>query len=131
MKTRTWISLLFGVGALYDGVLGLAFLFAAEGIFRRFAVTPPNHWGYVQFPALILIIFALMFLAVARNPSGNRNLIPYGILLKAAYSGVVFFHWFTSTFPDMWKPFAVTDAVFLVLFAWAYAALGHRRTAMR
>jgi len=25
--------------------------------------------------------------------------------------------------PGMWKPFAVIDVVFLVLFAWAYARL--------
>ena len=53
---------------------------------------PPNHWGYVQFSAALLIIFGLMFLAAARRPIANRNLLPYCFLLKIAYSGVVFDH---------------------------------------
>jgi hypothetical protein len=79
--------------------------------------------GYVQFPAALLLIFALMFLAIARDPVGRRHLIPYGILLKVSYCGVVFFHWFTAGVPYMWKPFAVIDIVFLALFGWAYGSL--------
>lgn len=116
-------SLLFAVAALYDGVLGLIALFAGGALFRWFGVTPPNHPGYVQFPGALLIVFALMFAAVARDPARNRGLIPYGMLLKVSYCGVIFFHWFTSGLPDMWKPFAITDAVFLALFVWAYASL--------
>jgi hypothetical protein len=121
-KTRA-ISVLFTIAALYDGLLGLAFLFAAGPLFRWYDVTPPNHIGYVQFPAMLLIIFALMFAAVARRPVRNRNLILYGILLKASYSGVVFLHWFTAGIPDMWKPFAICDLIFMVLFVWAWGRL--------
>jgi hypothetical protein len=117
------ISVLFAVGALYDGVLGLIALFAGGQLFRWFGVTPPNHPGYVQFPGALLIVFALMFVAVARNPVKNRDLIPYGMLLKVSYCGVICFHWFTGGIPDMWKPFAIMDAVFLALFIWAYARL--------
>lgn len=114
----------FVIAALYDGILGLAFLLAGGPMFWWFKVTPPNHMGYVQFPGLLLIVFAIMFLAVARKPVANRNLIPYGILLKASYCGVVFYYWLTSGIPGMWKPFAIGDAVFLVLFVMAYQALG-------
>ena len=48
----------------------------------------------------------------------------YGIGLKVSYCGVVFWHWFTAGIPSMWKPFAVADLVFLVLFVWAYLRLG-------
>jgi hypothetical protein len=117
------IRALFYLAALYDGVLGLAFLLAAGSLYARFQVTPANHPAYVQFPAVLLVVFALMFLAVARNPVGNRNLIPYGMLLKVAYCGVVGLHWLGAGIPDMWKPFAVIDAAFLVLFVWAYRVL--------
>lgn len=123
MNSKPAITWLFIVSALYDGVLGLAFLLAGEDVFRWYNVTPPNHIGYIQFPGALLIIFGLMFLAVARNPTANRNLIPYGILLKVSYCGVVFSHWFLTGIPNMWKPFAIFDLVFIVLFAWAYAAL--------
>ena len=121
---KPMISTLFVIAALYDGLLGLAFLIAADAVFKTFNVTPPNHLGYVQFPAVLLLIFAIMFAAVARNPLRNRCLIPYGILLKFAYCGVVFVHWFTGGIPFMWKPFAVCDLVFIGLFVWAYQSLG-------
>jgi hypothetical protein len=126
MTRRTWISVLFGVAAVYDGILGLAFLFAAPAVFAWFEVTPPNHFGYVHFPAALLIVFAILFAAVASNPIRNRNLIPYGVLLKAAYCGTVVFHWIGGGIPDLWKPFAVCDLAFGILFLWAYAALAPR-----
>ena len=114
------ISVLFIIAAIYDGVLGFTFLFAGNSIFSKFQVTPPNHWGYVQFPGALLLIFSLMFLSIAVKPIKNRNLIPYGILLKIAYCGVVFFYWLTSGIPIIWKPFAIVDVAFLILFIWAY-----------
>ena len=123
MKTKASIKVLFIVAAVYDGVLGAAFLFASGALFEWFSVTPPNHPGYVQFPAALLIVFAVMYMAIAMNPVRNRNLIPYGILLKVSYCGVVLFHWLTAGIPGMWKPFCLFDLVFLVLFAWAWTVL--------
>jgi len=123
MKSQKWIAVLFYVGFLYDAILGLGFLLFPGSIFQSFDVTPPNHPGYVQFPAALLIVFGLLYLAVARNPVANRNLIPYGMLLKVSYCGVVFWYWFTTGIPGMWKPWALFDLVFLILFWWAYRAL--------
>ena len=114
---------LFYVAALYDGILGLAFLLVAGRVFTLFDVQPPNHLGYVQFPAALLLVFALMFLAIARNPRQNRNLIPFGVLLKVSYCGVVFWNWSQAGIPYMWKPFAIADLLFAVLFCVAYVAL--------
>ena len=122
MKSIRRIRALFVVGGLYDGVLGLAFLLAGPVIFDHFGVVQPNHPGYVQFSALLLLVFACMFFAVAAKPYANRNLILYGILLKLSYSGIVFYYWLTSGVPAMWKPFALVDLVFAALFAWAIAA---------
>jgi hypothetical protein len=124
MKAIRWIQGLFGVAAIYDGVLGVVFLVIPWLPFNMFQVTPPNHWAYAQFPAALLLIFALMFLAIARNPAGNRGLIPYGIGLKVAYCAIAFGYWATSGIPGMWKPFAIIDVVMAALFVWAYVALG-------
>jgi hypothetical protein len=123
MKNKGAIQALFAVAAIYDGVLGLLFLFASDWVFDSFGVARPNHMGYVQFPAALLVTFGLLYLAIARNPKENRNLIPYGMLLKVSYCSVVFWHWLKTDIPFMWKPFAVTDLVFLVLFAVVYAQL--------
>ena len=120
---KSILVMLFTIAALYDGLLGAGFLFSAEALFEGLQVTPPNHFGYVHFPAALLLVFALMYLAIARNPQGKRNLIPYGMLLKVSYCTVTGYHWFTAGLPGMWKPFIFFDLVFLGLFAWAYISL--------
>jgi hypothetical protein len=123
MKTKTQVSLFFLVAAIYDGVLGGAFLIAPKTLFEWFKVTPPNHYGYVHFPAALLIVFALMFLNIALKPISNRRLIPYGIGLKVSYCAVVFWHWFGGGIPNIWKPFAICDVAFIILFFLAYVYL--------
>lgn len=124
MGKHKGISLFYYLSAAYDGILGLAFLIFPIAIYNWYEITPPNHVGYVHFPAALLIVFAIMFINIGRQPIRNRNLIPYGILLKISYCSVVFWHWFTAGIPDMWKSFAIFDAVFGVLFAWTYIILG-------
>jgi hypothetical protein len=126
MKATQPTQALFLIAALYDGALGAIFLIAPGLVFKWANVTPPNHWAYVQFPAALLIIFGLMFAAIARNPAGNRNLIVYGLLLKVSYCGIASWYWFTAGIPGLWKPFAVIDLVMGVLFVWSYRALGAR-----
>ena len=123
MRPPKWISPLFVLAALYDGVLGLLFLAAPLYAFELCDVTPPNHIGYVQFPAALLLIFGVMFAQVARDPLAGRSLILYGIMLKVAYCGVAISHWLASDIPWMWKPFVVIDLVMGILFLWAYVAL--------
>jgi hypothetical protein len=123
MKPSPWIPLLFAVAGLYDGVLGFAFLAAPAQLFDWAEVTPPNHFGYVQFPAALLLIFGIMFTAIAIRPVACRGLIPYGILLKVAYCGVAGTYWMLTDIPFIWKPFVVIDAVMGVLFAVAYMTL--------
>jgi hypothetical protein len=123
-----WIRGLFYVCAAYDGTLGLVFFFFQTQVFAFYGVTPPNHPAYVQFPALLLVLFALMFARIAADPLKQRDLILYGIGLKAAYSGLAFWYQLHGGIPSMWLPWAWADLVFLLLFALAWLALGARRT---
>ena len=43
-----------------------------------------------------------------------------------SYAGVVGYYWVTINLPWMFKPFAVADAIMLVLFIMAYVALKPR-----
>ena len=124
MKSDSIIKWLFCTAAIYDAVLGIAFLLAPTRVFAWIDLPPPSHLGYVQFPAALLLVFTLMYGAIALNPQKNRNLIPYGILLKVSYCSVVLFHWMSSDLPWIWKPFFVADLIFLVLFLWAWKATG-------
>lgn len=118
-----WTKPFFVIAALYDGLLGLAFLFFHMAIFAHYGVEPPNHPAYVQFPALLLLIFAAMFLRIAANPARNYKLIPYGIALKASYSGLAFWYAITTTIPSMWMPWAWADLAFLIVFVLAWLRL--------
>jgi hypothetical protein len=124
MRSLTGVKALFYVAALYDGVLGLAFLFAAPAVFELVGLPPLEHYGYIHFAAALLIVFALMFLSVARDPRAHRDLIVYGMLLKLSYCSIVFYHWSAGGISGIWKPFAFADLVFLGLFTWAWVRLG-------
>ena len=117
------IRLLFLIAGVYDFVIGLTFLFFGSPLFESAGVPQPNHWAYIQFGSLMLMIFGAMLLAIAASPHANRNLIPYGILLKLSYTALCGYYWITTDCPTLFKPFAVIDAVMLVLFYLAYRKL--------
>lgn len=121
---RKWIRLLFITAGLYDGILGLAFLLVPVQIFAMYGVTPPNHLAYIQFPALLLIVFSIMFFRIAADPVGRRELVLYAAGLKIAYCAPAFFYDITTGIPSMWMPWAWMDLVFLVLFVLAWFSLG-------
>ncbi len=99
MNVPKWVSPVFWIAAAYDGVLGVLFLAAPWWVFMRLKVPPPNHLAYVQFPAALLIIFAWIFVRIARDPIANRGQIVYGILLKMAYCSIASYYWLRSIFP--------------------------------
>ena len=127
--TQKWIKPFYVLAALYDGVLGIAFIIAPGDIFAMFEVTPPNHMAYVQFPALLLILFGIMFYRIAMDPLKNRDLIFYGCGLKVAYCSMVFGYQFTSGVPAMWVPWAWADLVFLALFIVSWRSLNQQAQA--
>ena len=115
MNTK-WIKLIFGFSALYDGLLALVFLFFGPAIFNFFEVPQPNHFGYIHFPASLMLVFALMYWRIALDPLKFRVLMPYGMGLKFSYCAVVFGHRITGGIPSMWLPFAWFDLFSLILF---------------
>jgi hypothetical protein len=121
IRTMRWV---FAIAAIYDGVLGLALLLWTRWVFTMFSVTPPNHMGYVQFPAFLLLVFAAMFIRVARDPIANRFLMLCGVALKVGYCSIVFYYALTSGVPVMWMPWAWADLLFLVLFLWSWNQAG-------
>ncbi len=121
--STTMHKMLFVVAGLYDGLLGLAFLVFGPALFRYYEVTPPNHFGYIKFPALVLVIFGAMFFQIATDPRRFRDMIPFGAALKVAYAGTVFYYMCKGGIPAMWVPFAWADTAFLVAFVLSWVSL--------
>ncbi|MDH5344382.1 MAG: hypothetical protein OEW59_01370 [Gammaproteobacteria bacterium] len=132
MSTKV-IKSIYYVAALYDGLFGVMGIFSPFMAFEMFEVPPPNHVGYIQFPAILLLIFGAMFWQIARDPVGNRSLIPYGIALKVGYSGLIFYYLLTIGIPAMWVPWAWIDLGFLIVFVlcWNATARGAAGTAIK
>lgn len=118
-----WIRVLFVAAALYDLVLGLVVLVFPIQLFEYFQVELPNHMAYVRFPALLVLLFAVMFFRISEDPVGRRELIYYGCGLKLSYCAVIFWYQIKYGVPAMWLPWAWADAVFLVLFVMALRSL--------
>ncbi len=117
------IKILFVVAGLYDLILGFVYFFAHERLFTYFDVPPAGHPTYVEFPAILLVLFGVMFLQISSNPVHHRAMIPYGIGLKAAFSGLAFWYEFTVGVSDMWIPMAVVDLLFLAGFVLAWRSV--------
>jgi hypothetical protein len=124
--TQGWIKPFYLLAAAYDAVLGLAFIIAPRAIFEMFGVTLPNHMAYVQFPALLLILFGILFYRIAMDPIKNRDLIFYGCGLKVAYCSTAFGYYFTTGVPAMWMPWAWADLAFLALFIISWRSLNQQ-----
>lgn len=116
MRKESLYKSLFLVAGLYDFILGLIFFLFYVSIYKYFGITLPNHPEYVQAPALFIAILGIMFFYVYRNMYKNVDMVKIGILSKAAYSGLAFYHYFFTSLPVIFVIFAWFDLAFLILF---------------
>ena len=78
------------IGAVYDLVLGVFVFFCFPLIFEKAGIIPANHVGYVQLPALFVIVLGIMQGITARRLEENRAMLVCIVLMKLSYVGVVF-----------------------------------------
>lgn len=116
------VKRLFLAASVYDLALGLAFGFCFKCIYGFCGIELPNHDAFIQFPAALVAVFGIGFLLVSRDPARHRGIIVLGMLLKAAYVGIVGGHWLFGSMPVIFVPWIFIDFVFLLLFAWAWKA---------
>ena len=124
--TKQNLKLLFVVAGLYDIILGGVFLFFHDAIFGTLGMAPVGHPTYAQFPSLLVFIFGVMFMQISTNPVLYRPMIPYGMAMKAAFTGVAIWSFLSVGLPALWIPVFVADLAFLILFfmAWSSTAEG-------
>lgn len=121
--SRTWIKIVLFASAIYDAAIGLALSLSGPAVLRAFHATPPGHAGYIRFPGLMLVIFAVMFLRAAADPVRRSDVLLYGAALKLSYFSMVFWYEMRGGLPVLWIPLAWADVVFFVLFLAGWRAV--------
>ena len=115
---------LFLLAALYDIVLGAAFIFLNDPILDALAITPPDNKSYIHLSAVFVLVQGLSYLFVYRDLAGNVDMIQVGIIYKAAYIAVAIYYLaIDELVHSVFLLFAMLDVAFMGLFIAALLAL--------
>jgi hypothetical protein len=119
---------LFLIAAIYDFVLGVAFLFFYEPVYSYFNIALPVYPIYLQMAAAFVFAMGVGYYFIFKNLYRNIDLVKLGVAYKVVYSSLVGYFYFTGLANIVFFWFALFDAVFLVLFVWflVYAKKEHR-----
>ena len=116
---------LFLLAALYDGVLGAAFLFFLGPIFAALGAAPPDDPVYARLIAAFVFVQGLGYVYVALAPRRNVDLVKVGAVYKAAYIVVALLALGEGDLPHgLFAWLAAVDLLFLAGFLWFLAAAG-------
>jgi hypothetical protein len=105
------------LAALYDGLLGLAFLFFMGPIFRALGVEFAADPVYAQLAAGMTAIMGLGFYLAWRDPLVNGDIVLMGAVYKAFYVLLAIYTQIRGQIPHgVFLLFAVIDVMFFVVF---------------
>lgn len=113
---------LYLIAALYDFILGFAFLFFYKQIYQMTGMNLPDNPAYLSMCAVFVMLLAVAFFLIYRDPKSGRKLIIYSILYKFAYICVVVYYYALGKIQNLMYvdiPFlilVVTDLIFALLF---------------
>jgi hypothetical protein len=103
--------------AVYDGLLGLAFLFFAEPIFLFLGIENAADPIYIHLAAGLIAIMGLGFFLAWRDPLRNRDLVLLGAVFKAFYILLAAYALVRGEVPHpVFLIFAAIDIMFLIVF---------------
>jgi hypothetical protein len=115
----------FFLAAVYDLVLGVAFLLLYPRVYASLGIALPSEPAYLQASAAFVLVQGIMYLFVYRNMIRNRDLIVVGAVYKLAYAAVALGHWAAGDLPhSVFAVLGIVDLVFLALFLMALRAVG-------
>ncbi len=118
-KREKYYKGLYLIGALYDFLLGIAFLFFYVTIFKMLGMNLPRNPAYLTFCAVMIALFGILQYMIFLNLKGSRRLILYSIFVKFAYVGTVLYYYLLvgPTYVDSpFLIFAGFDFIFALLF---------------
>ena len=118
-KREKYYKGLYLVGALYDFILGLAFLFFYVAIFEMLGMNLPKNPAYLTFCAVMITLFGILQYMIFLKLDGSRRLVLYSIFVKFAYVGTVLYYYLLVGPAYVDAPFLIFagfDIIFALLF---------------
>ena len=107
----------FLVAALYDLLLGAAFVAFGEQLLSAIGMELPPHVAYIQLAAVFIFVQGLSYALVYRDPLSNLGIVRVGVAYKAAYAGLALWYLVIGLLPSVFfLPWAAIDVIFLVGF---------------
>ena len=115
----------FLVAALYDLLLGAAFVVFGEQLLSAIGMELPPHVAYIQLAAVFIFVQGLSYALVYRDPLANLGIVRVGVAYKAAYAGLALWYLVVGLLPSIFfLPWAAIDLAFLVGFVLFLRAAG-------
>ncbi|MEN8234949.1 MAG: hypothetical protein ABFR89_08535 [Actinomycetota bacterium] len=124
-----WYRTLFWIAAVYDLVLGIAFLFFYRPIFRLLdrEEAIPEYTSFLSLIAVFLFVIGVAYVFIARGDLvRNRDLIAVGALYKLAYFSVALWYLIGGVYPHIvfFVVFGLADLAFLVTMTECWWTIG-------
>ena len=114
----------FAIAAIYDIVLGAAFIFFYDPILDWLDITPPDNTSYIHLAAVFVLVQGISYVFAWQNLAENVSLVKTGIIYKAAYFLVALYYLVTGDLLHwIFFVFGVADLGFMLLFIGALAML--------
>jgi hypothetical protein len=107
---------LFIIGAIWNIVIALGFLFLTKQVLPLFGLQMPAEpvWLYL-FSALVLV-FGLGYYWVSRNLDRNHAVVGMGVVGKLLVFLILGYYWIAGSIPTLTALAGVGDLVFAILF---------------
>ena len=116
-KREQYYKCLFLIAALYDFILGIAFLFFYKPLFALFNIVLPENPAYLSLSAAFVFVIGIGYYFIYKDVYSNRDLAKLGTIYKLAYAVIVFYYFFLGLVPHViFTALGVTDLIFMFLF---------------
>jgi len=116
-KREKYYKGLFLIAALYDLILGIAFLFFYKILYLFLNIPLPENPAYLSLSAMFVFVIGIGYYLIYLDIYANRDLAKLGVIYKFAYAAIAFYYLIFGAVPHfIFIVFALIDLVFAFLF---------------
>lgn len=112
---RFW-TIVFGLAAAFNLLVGLPLLFAPAAFYAAIGQPPPPDILSSQMVGLLITVFGVGYVMVARDPPRNRNILWLGVLGKTPLPLITWLSIQAGRTPMDGLWLTLVDLVFVALF---------------